>query len=376
MNILQFTLPNHPSLGGIFNVHQDFRRILSAPIVEVVPTSMKNITLSDYQIEVLSVGFLGKYGVPLNLRLTLQTLSTLDIDLVIIHSLFHSHALIAYQFARRHQIPYLFVPHGSLDPYVFSYRAAQKRLWMRLFGQRILDHASAVLCATQKEADKATVFLQKTSVEVCAWGLQMPNLSQIVNQRHEIRAKFGIPLDAKVLLFLGRINRMKRPYETGVAFEQVGLAEWRLVFIGYPEEPGTVRSLLQLSQHSQITYSPPVAPEERWQVLVAADAYVNLGHRENFGYSVVEAALAGLPLLLSEGVDIHPLFAAAQAAQVVAAETPGAIAQGLERFLKQSDAELKAMGQRAQQVAQANFTNALFESRLKAIVARYGVKAS
>jgi glycosyltransferase involved in cell wall biosynthesis len=307
MRVLQFTLPNHPSLGGIFNVHQDFKQILDACIVEVVPTTMKDITLSDYQIRVLGFGFLGKYGVPINLGETFQELRALNVDLVIIHSLFHSHAVVAYEFARRHNIPYLFVPHGSLDPYVFSYRSFQKRLWMKVFGQPMIDHAQAVICATQKEAEKAAGFLSQCPVEICAWGVQAPSLAAIATWRGEMRARLGLSADAKVLLFLGRMNRMKRPYETALAFQQLNLAGWQLLLIGYPEESSTMAAIAPLCEHPQIMYQPPVTPDDRWKVLAAADAYVNLGHRENFGYSVVEAALAGLPLLLSDGVDIYPM---------------------------------------------------------------------
>ncbi len=127
MNILQFTLPHHPSMGGIYTAHEDFRTALNAPIVEVVPSSLWHQTKGDYQIKLLSIGFLGKFNIPMNIPEILSNLSTLKVDIVIIHSLFHIHSLVAYWYAKQKGIPYLFVPHGTLDPYVFSYNKIQKK---------------------------------------------------------------------------------------------------------------------------------------------------------------------------------------------------------------------------------------------------------
>ncbi len=370
MTILQFTLPNHPSLGGIFNVHQDFRRILNAPIVEIVPRSMRGITDGDYQIQIIGFGFLDKYGIPLNAANVLRSLDNLEIKLIIIHGLFHSHAIIAYQFARQRKIPYLFVPHGTLDPYVFSYRVAQKRLWMQLLGQRLIDQASGVICTTDREKQKAAPFLKQTRVAVCPWGVKMPPL-EVNEWRYRIRTLLGIPFDAKVLICIGRLNRMKRFYETALAFKQLCLPAWRLLIVGYVEEQSVFDKIQQLCDRSTIYYHPPIEPDKRWQFLAAADAYVSLGYRENFGYSIVEAALTGLPLLLSDGADIYPLFETAGAAQVVTVKSQAELMAGLALFLNKPPEQLKEMGQRAAQVAQQNFNDTLFSARLKAIVAQH-----
>lgn len=371
MNILQFTLPHHPSMGGIYTGHEDFRNILDAPIVEVEPSSLLNQTKGDYQIKFSGIGFLEKFGIPINIPKVISTLQSLKIDLIIIHSLFHIHSIIGYFYAKQKGIPYLFVPHGTLDPYVFSYRKAQKILWMNLFGQKFINNSSAIICSSSREAEKAYRYLDNANIEICPWGIREPEKMETSTWKEEIRNKLNLPSEQRVLIFLGRINQVKRILETAQAFQNLRPQGWTLLIVGYPEEVSIYREIENISDGKIIYYHPPIEPSEKWKFLAAADAFINLSYKENFGYAVAEAALVGLPILISDGVDIYPMLKSVGAADVISIKSEIDITNGIHIFLSKSLPELKIMGLKARELAINNFTYDSFSLNLKNIVEKY-----
>jgi glycosyltransferase involved in cell wall biosynthesis len=371
MNILQFTLPHHPSMGGIYTGHEDFRNILKAPIVEVMPSKLLDQTKGDYQIKISGIGFIEKYGLPINVPQIMFKLNSLKVDLVIIHSLFHIHSLIGYWFARQKNIPYLFVPHGTLDPYVFSYRKTQKLFWMSLLGQKLINNSSAVICSTPREAEKAAKYLQKANIEICPWGIHTPDIVKTSIWREEIRNKLNISSDQRLLIFLGRFNRVKRVLETALAFQQLKPKDWTLLLVGPPEETQIMKDIESICDGETICYHPPVNSIDKWKFLAAADAFINLSYKENFGYSVAEAAFMGLPILISNGVDIYPMLQSAGAADVIAINSQNDIIDGINQFLSKPLSELQNMGLKAKTFALDNFMYNSFGDNLKNIVAKY-----
>jgi glycosyltransferase involved in cell wall biosynthesis len=371
MNILQFTLPHHPSMGGIYTAQEDFRNVLNAPIVEVVPSSLLNQTQGDYQILFSGIGFLEKYGVPINIISLMSTLNTFKVDIVIIHSLFHIHSLIGYWFAKKNGIPYLFVPHGTLDPYVFSYRKTQKFLWMNLLGQRIIDNSSAVICSTSRESEKACKFLKTANIEICPWGIHEIDSIETSICKKELRNKLNIPSEQKILIFLGRLNRMKRILETANAFQELRPQGWTLLIVGPPEEVSISEHIKSISDGQLICYHPPVNSSEKWRFLAGSDAFINLSYRENFGYAVAEAALVGLPILISDGVDIYPMLQSADAADVISINSESEIINGINRFLNKPLEELEKMGLNAKKIAVERLSHNSFSSNIKSMVGKY-----
>ena len=374
MNILQFTLPHHPSMGGIYTGHEDFRNILNAPIVEVETSSLSNQTKGDYQIKFSGIGFLEKFGVPMNIPKVMSTLEKLKVDIVIIHSLFHIHSLIGYWFARKNGIPYLFVPHGTLDPYVFSYRKILKILWMKMLGQKLIDNSSAVICSTSREAEKASKYLKNANIEICPWGIHEPDKIEDSIWKEDIRKKLNLPAEQKILIFLGRLNHVKRILETAKAFHQLQPQGWTLLIVGYPEEISITQGIEKLADNHSIYYHPPVDSFEKWRFLAAADAFINLSYKENFGYAVAEAALLGLPILISDGVDIYPMLQSAGAADVISINSETEIITGINIFLSRTLPELKKLGLNARQIALDNFTYNSFASKLTNIVKKYAYR--
>lgn len=378
MNILNFTAPHIPSIGGLYTAQESFRRIAGNRIIDVVPNNLYNQTYSDYQIQIVGFGIKDNYGIPLPFSLpvnffdTYQSIKKMKPELIVIHSLFSCHSIIGYLIAKKLSVPYLLILHGILDPYVFSYRSRRKLTWINLIGQKIINQSEAVVCSTQREAIKAFQFLEQANVEICPWGVDIPNPAHKKLWREEIRQKLGLHENEKVLLFLGRLSPIKRLLETALAFKKLNLPRWKFLIVGYKEDEEIFEQIKNLSQENDnIIYHKSVEGIDKWKFLACSDAFISMSRKENFGYSVVEAAFMQLPLLISEGIDIYSYFQSERAGVVSRADTNDCILNDLSIFLSQSDDELRNMGIKAGKVANANFTYEKFEDNLKSIFHKY-----
>jgi len=118
------------------------------------------------------------------------------------------------------------------------------------------------------------------------------------DRRASIRQAQGIPEDAVVFLFLGRLNRDKGVLDLAAAF--AGLdndAAWLLV-VG-PDE-SDMRGQMEACLGSAVSRSRFVGYTDRPEDFMAAsDVFCLPSYREGFGMVVIEAAAAGAPAIAS-----------------------------------------------------------------------------
>ncbi|MFN6996501.1 MAG: glycosyltransferase, partial [Aquincola tertiaricarbonis] len=93
----------------------------------------------------------------------------------------------------------------------------------------------------------------------------------------------------------------------------------------------------------------------KWGAFHAAEAFVLPSHQENFGIAVAEALGCGVPVLISDKVNIWREIEA-DGAGLVAPDTAEGTAQLLQRWLALSSAERAAMRDRARGCFAQRFT--------------------
>lgn len=131
-------------------------------------------------------------------------------------------------------------------------------------------------------------------------GVDLDRFQPNINVRERMRTEWGIPSDACIFLFVGRLNRDKGVLDLARAFSDLAHERddvW-LVIVG-PDEAGIVREFeaicgAQLPRVVRIDFTP--APEK---VMAASDVLVLPSYREGFGTVVIEAAACGLPAVVS-----------------------------------------------------------------------------
>ncbi len=145
--------------------------------------------------------------------------------------------------------------------------------------------------------------------------VQPPNLSTLPAAP---RSHYGIPLNAFVLLFLGRLDVRVKGLDLLVeAFSCLPVDRFRLVLAG-PDWQGGRARLEQLAEQlgcrNRIHFPGPVYGGEKWSLLRMADLFVSPSRWDAFSIAQAEALTLGLPLVTSDKVNTAPDLREADAA--------------------------------------------------------------
>ena len=116
--------------------------------------------------------------------------------------------------------------------------------------------------------------------------------------RERVRRSHGIPPDAVVFLYLGRLNRDKGLLDLAHAFAEAGArhADAHLLLVG-PDE-GNLRAALGSAAAACAARLHYAGLTDRPQeYFAAADVFCLPSYREGFGSTIIEAAAAGVPAI-------------------------------------------------------------------------------
>lgn len=271
-------------------------------------------------------------------------------DIIFVHLLYRYHAIWAAQCARRFRKPLVIVPHGSLDPYVFTYRAFRKTLWLKAY-RELLFKDSLVLYATDREKEKAAAAVGDVNAACLFWPID--------NAASGLANKLPRPAPPpRRLLFVGRLHPVKRVLETVRAFRRANAPGWQLVLIG-AETREIHAADLEAAAGSEwgrsIVYRGLLGRQSLYSEYTKASALILASHKENFGHVVAEAMLFGLPVIISEDVDLCTVVRQAGAGTVVPVARESDIFECLTKFLHLTQDELEKMGQAARIAARKHF---------------------
>lgn len=292
---------------------------------------------------------------------------TANAQLLSCHILYRHSAHWVAAKAKRLKIPYWVVPHGCLDPYVFSYGPPVKRLWMRLFGCRILREASAVIFSTNREKEKAACWLDRDNAHVIPWPVELPDLAQGAKDRLRWRAEQGFTPADRVLLSLGRLHSMKQPLETVNALAAARQPNLNLVFIG-PEGDISAAAILAhadgLGIRQQVRVLEPIYGPLKFAPIFGCDAYVSLSLRENFNNAAAEALAAGRPVILSRGNDLGPDLSTHDCSLIIGQESTEDTGVILKKWANRNQSIMDIMSINARRYAAENLSFDLFSEKL------------
>lgn len=173
--------------------------------------------------------------------------------------------------------------------------------WLSL---RLVDE---VLCISEHTRDDYRGRFRggKPRFEVLYYGISMEGFDPAADFSH-VRSGLGIPSDARMLLFVGRMNREKNPaFALKVLDEMVGMGiDAYLVLVGKGEME---EELIRRAEGGGLAGRVRMLGwrDDVRSLMQAADAFVfpRLEEpREGLGLVVVEAQAAGLPVFITPGI--------------------------------------------------------------------------
>jgi glycosyltransferase involved in cell wall biosynthesis len=278
-------------------------------------------------------------------------------DLVHIHSLYLFHDLVAGHWCRRYAVPYLVRPHGTLDPFMHRRHRGRKRLMERLFEHRNIRRAAALHFTTAEEEKLAAPFTFQTPGLVVPLGINWEEFAELP-EPGEFRRRHPEIADKAIILFFGRINFKKGLDILARAFGAVARRreDVHLVIAGPDNEGWEARVRAWLAEEgmgARTTFTGMLLGPEKLAVLRDASLFVLPSYSENFGLAVVEAMATGLPVIISDKVNIWREVQAAGAGRVIPADAPALADQLLD--LLDNPGAATHMGQKGRSLVQERF---------------------
>ncbi|PZM16888.1 glycosyltransferase [Rhizobium tubonense] len=192
--------------------------------------------------------------------------------------------------------PVIYTPHAfrTMDPTLGSKGRVIFGGIERLLGTHFSDR---VICVSRDEYNHAlSIGIPEQRLRVVVNGVASPP----VGQRAAIRARYGIPTDALLFGFVGRLTRQKAPERIVDAFSRIAarLPNARLLMIGTGEMAADIEARIMaagLTGRAQLRSDiPGPAAIDAFDVVVMPSRY------EAMSYVMLEAAAGGKPLLLTD----------------------------------------------------------------------------
>jgi glycosyltransferase involved in cell wall biosynthesis len=276
-------------------------------------------------------------------------------DCAVVHGVWCYSGLGTWMAARRTGVPYFLFTHGCLDPWfqtAFPLKHIKKATYWRLAEHRVLRDARSVLFTCEQEQILAERSFRpfRCRKAIVPLGIRGP-VGNPAAQRGLFHSRFPGLAGKRLLLFVSRIHRKKGCDLLLEAFGAIAQeqADLHLVMVG-PDENGWQDELqkraMALGIDRRITWTGLLGGDLKWGAFHAADAFILPSHAENFGIVVAEAMACGLPVLISNKVNIWREIAADGAGIVADDDLPGTTDM-LRQWLSRSPEELATLSTNA-----------------------------
>lgn len=360
--------------GGPTNTISAFKKALGGDLYSFCRASDQLAVPDARPVRLGSALLYGLSGISIPASIKKLRAQLAQASLISCHSFYRDHSMFVNRLSRQTAVPYWFVPHGILDPWVMEKGTLAKKLFLAAGGRSFIEGSSTVIFSTTAEKRKAMSLFPLPESEVIPWPVELVDDSNRELRRDIIRNRLRIPKAARILLYFGRLHSMKRPLETIVAVAAAKCENVHLIIVGN-EQDVSLRECHRLAKNegiaARVHVIGPVYGQEKFDYLIAADGYISLSNRENFNHTAAESMSAKLPLILSPGNDLHYDIASEQCSWLLEDDKVATATKAIEAFAEISQKELLNMGDRGRSWVENNLQFSTFQERINELAAKY-----
>jgi len=273
-----------------------------------------------------------------------------EFDCIVVHGIWQHHSFAVWQRFHKTATPYFVFPHGMLDPWfkrTFPLKHLKRWLYWPWGDYRVLRDATGVIFSSEEERLRArqSFWMYRAKEKISPLGIEEPRRAG-PEARHLFLAKFPEIEKTRMLLFLDCIHREKGcDLAIDALPRRASEEQVTLVLAG----PGQVGRMQELREHvarldiaPRVTFAGMLEGPLKRGAFENADAFILPSHHENFGMSVIEALSFGLPVLISDRVNIWREIVADHAGYVEPDDLAGTT-RLIERWLHTSPDEQDLM---------------------------------
>jgi glycosyltransferase involved in cell wall biosynthesis len=258
-----------------------------------------------------------------------------EFNIIHLHNVRTFQNLIIANQARKRGIPYVLSAHGSL-PHVGNYYLA-KSVVDNIFADRLIKGAQRLIAVSDMEARQyQNAGIEREKISLIHNGLDLEEFA-ILPARGLFRLKYSISDQTKIILFLGRLHKIKGIDQIITAFNTLNnhLKKFILVIAG-PDD-GVLSNLQRMTAQfgigGQVIFTGPLYRQEKLSAYVDADVLVSPGIYEIFGLVSFEAIMCGTPVIVSDNSGLGQLIKEAGAGYTISPGNIKALAAALKNIV-------------------------------------------
>jgi len=322
---------------------------------------------SCLDIEALGPARLGNFGFTRRLDSWLSA-NIANFDVVVVNGIWMYFSDATRRAATRAQVPYVVFPHGALDPWFkrnYPLKQVKKTAYWTLVEHKVFRDAAAVMFTSTEEqrlshgAFRPYVCNARLTGYGIADPLARPTEGVGCGEPGELQRILPGLGGRRYLLFLARIHQKKGVdlFLRAIDSMRNRYRDHAFVIAG----PGSVRYVSQMKSlgstlglDDRVIWAGALYGGAKWAVMRGAEAYVLPSHQENFGISVVESLACGVPVLITNRVNIWSEILAGDGGLVDEDDLSG-ICRLLNRWSELRPEEKKSMRDTARWCFQKHF---------------------
>jgi glycosyltransferase involved in cell wall biosynthesis len=225
-----------------------------------------------------------------------------NFDLIHLHEYRTYQNIVIHKAARKHEVPYVISPHGT-SPIIIQ-RYLLKMGFDFLFGNSILRFARKIIAVSDFEVDylgnnkcdPSKISLIYNGIEINDF-IHMPHAGTF---RHEM----GIAPSHKIILFLGRLHKLKGIRNLILAFDSALKRNPNMILVIAGPDEGELAELIKISSKldikNKVLFPGPLYGDMKLAAYVDATILVYPSRYEVFGLVPFEAILCGTPVIATE----------------------------------------------------------------------------
>jgi len=244
------------------------------------------------------------YYIPFVLRKEIR-----QFDIIHIHEHRTLLAVCVHYYAKKYNVPYVLQAHGSVLPHFQKQRL--KKFFDIIFGYRILKDASKIIALTETEANQyMQMGIDESNICIIPNGIDLKEYENLP-QKGEFRKKYSIKENEKVILYLGRIDKIKGIDLLIDAFSQLKneLNNVKLVIVGPKNDYFSIlnENVKNLNLNDSVLFTGPLYGIDKQAAYVDADVYVLPSRYETFPNTVFESCACGTPVIITDRCGIYDI---------------------------------------------------------------------
>ena len=273
-------------------------------------------------------------------------------DIVVIMSWMNVTWWLAIAACIRYNIPFFYMTDANMQKELWE--PSWKR-WVKnlVLGRFIFRLAEGFLCSGTANRELFQFYgvpEHKLIPFAYSWGYEshIAASEELYPRRKELRSEQGIPEDAVVILYCGRLSPEKGPMDLMEAYRRLGSEKTFLHIVGDGVQMDVLQGFIKQHELSSVRVSGFQNRKEISKYFTTADLLVLPSNREGWGIVVNEALCYGLPVIASDQVGAAvDLVNEGENGFVFPNGDIQSLAECLRHILELSDNQRKSMGEKS-----------------------------